>query len=110
MKRLTLLIPILMIGIFLTSCESQKHISVTVIDKNTGQPLDSVLVKINAGKKGNYNMSTAEGYTDPNGKFETDIMIGCTFGCYDIYSEYNKKGYTKKTEFNKTEGKVELEQ
>jgi hypothetical protein len=37
-------------------------------------------------------------------------MIGCAFGCYDIYTHYIKLGYAKKTELNKTEGLVELEE
>ena len=92
----------------LTSCDGYKHISVVVIDEVTKEPIDSVFVKVNAGKNGDYNKSYDEGYTNSTGKFETDIMIGCTAGCYDIYMEYSKKGYETKIELNLTEGRVLL--
>lgn len=90
------------------SCEANKHISVTVLNSLTKQPLDSVLVKVNAGKNGDYNKSTSEGYTNSSGKFETYMMIGCAFGCYDIYISYSKNGYKDKKELNNTEGAIEL--
>lgn len=37
------------------------------------------------------------------------MMIGCSFGCYDIFMEYSKSGYTRKKALNMTEGVVELE-
>ncbi len=92
----------------LSSCEVNKLISVTVIDKQTKQPLDSVFVEVKAGKDGNYNKSTARGYTNAKGKFETHLMIGCANGCYDVYTEYTKSSYTKTVELNKTEATVEM--
>jgi hypothetical protein len=105
--RFTILIVIL--GITLISCETNKQISVTVIDKLTKQPIDSVLIEVKAGKNGDYTKNYAKGYTDSNGKFETNMMIGCSFGCYDIYMEYDKNGYAHKKELNHTEGLIELE-
>ena len=93
---------------FLMSCETYKNISVTVVDSITLKPIDSVLVKINAGKNGDYNKNYSDGYTDISGKFQTDMMIGCSFGCYDIYMEYSKKGYENKTDLNVTKGTVLL--
>jgi hypothetical protein len=87
----------------LVGCESQQHISVTVVDEDSGQALDSVFVQVNAGKDGDYNKSTDEGYTDENGHYETYMMIGCTFGCYDIQMTYTKTGYEKLVQLNKTD-------
>lgn len=109
MKTIQLIIALLVLGITLVSCEANKLISVTVVDKVTKQPVDSVFVKVNAGKNGDYTKNSTSGYTNSSGKFETHMMIGCTFGCYDIYIDYDKSGYVHKTEFNKTEGVVELE-
>lgn len=92
----------------LISCEANKHISVTVFDSISKKPLDSVFVKVKAGKNGDYHKSYREGFTDTNGKFDTYMMIGCAFGCYDIYMEYTKNGYTEKIDFNVTEGNVYL--
>jgi hypothetical protein len=98
------------LAIIMISCEANKLISVTVVDKSTKQPIDSVYVKINAGKNGDYTKNQAAGYTDTAGKFETYMMIGCAFGCYDIYITYTKNGYNIKEDLNKTEGTVELEE
>lgn len=100
----------LIIAISLVSCEANRHISVIVIDEFTEKPIDSVFVKVNAGKNGDYNKNYDEGYTDSSGKFEADMMIGCFFGCYDIYMEYSKKGYETKTDLNLTKGTVILKQ
>ena len=100
----------LIIAVSLISCEGYKHISVTVIDEVTREPIDSVFVKINAGKNGDYNKNYDEGYTNISGKFETDMMIGCSFGCYDIYMEYSKKGYETRTDLNLIEGRILLKQ
>ncbi len=105
--RIYIVVFILMFS--LLSCEANKLISVTVIDKLSRKPVDSVLVEINAGKKGDYNKNVAAGYTNSEGKFETHMMIGCAFGCYDIYTKYSKIGYTKLVDLNKTEGIIELE-
>jgi len=92
----------------LVACESQQHISVTVVDEATGQALDSVFVQVNAGKDGDYDKNTDEGYTDENGIYETYMMIGCTFGCYDIQMTYTKAGYEKLVQLNKTDGTISL--
>lgn len=92
----------------LISCETNKHVLVTVLNSATNQPIDSVMVNVNAGKNGDYNKSTAKGYTDENGKYESYLMIGCSFGCYDIYIEYTKTGFKTKRDLNITEGTVFL--
>jgi len=78
----------------LAACEAQKEFLVTVNDHVTGKPIDSVHVVFKAGKNGDYNKSGAEGYTDSTGKFHASFMIGCSFGCYDIFMELHKKGYS----------------
>ena len=99
---------ILLCTLLFTSCEANKHITVTVFDAATNQPVDSVKIKVNAGTNGDYNKSYTEGFTDENGKFETYLMIGCAFGCYDIYIEYQKNGYIVKKDLNITEGNILL--
>lgn len=101
-----------LLALTMVSCEGPKYFSVTVVDKITQQPLDSVFVKVKvmAGKKEKsaYNL---EGYTDSSGKFIKDEMIGYGLSIkrWDFYMEYNKVGYKPKVEINKTEGIVELE-
>lgn len=107
-KIIQLITAILIAGITFVSCEQNKLITVTVVDKLTRQPLDSVYIEIKAGKKGDYTKANKSGYTNSAGKFETHMVIGCSFGCYDIFMEYSKSGYTRKTELNRTEGVVEL--
>ena len=107
-KKIQFILAILVLGITLVSCEQNKLISITVVDKTTRQPLDSVYIEIKAGKKDDFTKSTKSGYTNSAGKFETHMVIGCSFGCYDIFMEYSKSGYTRKTELNRTEGVVEL--
>jgi hypothetical protein len=103
---------VLIIGLGLISCEGPKYFSVTVVDKITKRPLDSVLVKVivKAGRKEKtaYNI---EGYTDSTGKFIRDEMIGYGLSMkrWDFYMEYDKAGYAHKSELNKTEGVVELD-
>ena len=109
MKTIRFNLAIFIIGITLLSCETNKLISVMVIDNQTRQPIDSILVEISAGKNGDYTKSGAKGYTNSKGEFKTHIMIGCAFGCYDIYTNYSKSGYIKKIDLNKTEGLIELE-
>jgi len=90
------------------ACESQKHISVTVIDEVTRQPLDSVFVQVDAGNNGVYNKNSDDGFTDESGKYETYMMIGCSFGCYDIRMTYTKSGYEKLIQLNNTIDTISL--
>ncbi len=85
------------------------HILVTVVDKNTGKPLQGVFVEAKAGKNGDYTKNHAAGTTDSTGTFEAYMMVGCAFGCYDILMEYKKDGYLFKSEMNEIEKVVELE-
>lgn len=103
-----LLIYLSFLFLLLYSCETNKHIRITAYNALSNEPVDSVLVKINAGKNGDYNKSTSQGYTDKDGNFETYLMIGCAFGCYDIYIEYSKINFKTKVELNQTEGKIFL--
>jgi hypothetical protein len=109
MKIIQYTITVFVLGFTLISCETNKRISVTVIDKITRKPIDSVFTEVNAGKNGDYTKNSTKGYTNSSGKFETHMMIGCAFGCYDVYMKYSKNGYVQKTELNKTEGLIELE-
>lgn len=84
-------------AILLISCESYQTVEMTVKDAETMTVLDSVLVDVKAGKNGNYEMSGTSGYTDSLGNFSGSFMIGCSFGCYDIYVECSKPGYKKYT-------------
>ena len=61
---------ILVLGITLVSCEQNKLISITVVDKATRQHFDSVYIAIKAGKKGDYTKTNKSGYTNSAGKFE----------------------------------------
>jgi hypothetical protein len=112
MKTIQILITTLIIGFLLSSCEGPKYFSVTVIDKATKQPVDSVFVevKVMAGnkEKSAYNL---KGYTDSSGKFIREEMIGYGLSMrhWDFSMEYHKKGYLPKAEINQTEGLVELE-
>lgn len=93
----------------LVSCESNKLISVKIIDKETKLPIDSVFVEVNAGKDGDYTKSRTSGYSNASGEFKTQLMIGCADGCYDIQMIYSKRSYHQKTELNNTEGIIVLE-
>ncbi|MGD0711137.1 MAG: hypothetical protein ABR968_08120 [Bacteroidales bacterium] len=112
MKKIKFTIIILLLSFVLASCEGPKKFSVTIVDKQTQQPLDSVFVdvKVMDGKneKSSYNI---QGYTDSNGKFIKEEMIGygVSMRRWDFYMEYDKKGYVSKKELNHTEGLVELE-
>ena len=103
---------ITIIVLFLAACEGPKIFSVTVIDKATQRPIDSVfvVVKVKAGNKEQsaYNL---EGFTDASGKFTREEMIGYGLSLqrWHFYMEYDKKGYVHKTETDRTEGVVELE-
>lgn len=97
-------------AITLTSCESYQTVELTVKDSETGLALDSVLVEIKAGKNENYDLSGTTGYTDSTGNFSGSFMIGCAFGCYDIYVECSKSGYKKYvSEMNVIEENILLE-
>ncbi|MFO7880850.1 MAG: hypothetical protein ACQES0_06020 [Bacteroidota bacterium] len=101
--------PILLVSLFaLMSCESQEHISVTVIDQTSKEPLDSVLVEIRAGNNEDYSQNYDEGYTDSTGHYETYMMIGCSFGCYDIQTSYIKENYRKEIQLNNLKDTIEL--
>lgn len=108
----TYVFSIFIIVILFVSCEGPKYFSVTVVDKVTRQPIDSVLVKVvvKAGdsEKSQYNL---QGHTDFAGKFIREEMIGYGLSMrrWDFYMEYDKPGYAHKTEVNRTEGVVELE-
>jgi len=82
-------------SILLFSCESYQTIELVVKDAETLTIIDSAFVDVNAGKNGNYEMSGTSGYTDSTGYFTGSFMIGCSFGCYDIYVECSKQGYKK---------------
>lgn len=106
-KNLTSIFVVLLCLIF-SSCERHLVLSGKVVDSATNEPIDSVFVEFNGGKKGNYNKSHCETYTDLTGNYETSMMIGCAFGCYDFISSFSKTGYKTKQEFNFENGTVIL--
>lgn len=93
LKTTSKLLSLLFFVIVLISCESQKHIDLVVLNKQTKEPIDNVFVKVTAGKGEDFTKSGDEGYTNTTGKYETYIMIGCSGGCYDIKINYSKKGF-----------------
>lgn len=97
--------------IFVTTilgCESQMTIAVTCVDSESKQPIEGVHVLVEAGKNGDYTKAGQEGFTGEDGRFDASMMIGCAFGCYDIYITYTKEGYQTKKDFNILEGRVDL--
>lgn len=87
-----LIVAITLILLF-TSCEGYKCAEGIIVDKDTGIPLDSVLVNVKTGKK--------QMYTDSSGKFEVcNQMGGCVFGCRDITVEFSKPGFKTLIKFN----------
>ena len=102
----------LIFSMIFISCEGPKHFAVTVIDKQTKQPIDSVLVRVKVKRGMNENEAyNLQGYTDSEGKFTAEEMIGTGLSPirFDFYMEYNKNGYADKTELNNTDGIIELE-
>lgn len=108
MMKKNLFITAMISSLFFFSCESQRIISVNCVNALTGEPVDSVLVNVNAGLDGDYNKSTRSGYTDSTGHFETTIMIGCPGKCYDIYVSYTKNGFEFVKNLNELEGEIKL--
>jgi len=94
--------------ISILGCEAQKTIAVTCVDAQTKQAIEGVHVLIEVGKNGDYTKAGQEGETDSEGRFDASMMIGCAFGCYDIYITYTKVGYQTKKDFNILEGRVDL--
>lgn len=112
MKIIKFLISGIIACAILVSCERRENFSITVVDKTTQQPVDSVLVKVivKAGKK-EKSANNFQGYTDSAGKFITTVPIGYGLSMKrrDFYMTYSKNGYAKKEEKNRTNGVVELE-
>lgn len=82
-------LPILLlvvIVILFTSCEGARTSSGTVIDNQTGLPLDSVLCNVISGHK--------TVLTDKTGKFNVENPMGaCMNKCKDITIEFSKNGF-----------------
>jgi len=112
LKEVRFLFVLLVAGSFLCACEGPKYYSITVVDKTTHMPLDSVFIKVKVfagdAEKSAYNL---QGYSDSKGNFIRDEMIGYGIGIrrWDFFMEYSKPGYESITEKNKTEGVVELQ-
>lgn len=112
MKAIPSIIMLIATVLILGSCEGPKNFAVTVMDKGTQQPLDSVLVFVKV-KRGEHGTSSEflQGYTDATGKFMREEMIGTGLSMkrWYFYMEYSKNGYMPKTELDRTEGLVEME-
>jgi hypothetical protein len=111
MKIIPFTITTLFLGLFLNSCEGPFHIQLTVVDKITKKPLDSVFVQVKTTTKNGQIQQQFSTYTDSTGKLREDgyKMVGFFSPHEDYHLEYDKKGYTHKVEMNKTDGLVELE-
>jgi hypothetical protein len=113
MRKQNLLTFFLLLALnFLFSCEAPKLFSVTVIDKKSQKPIDSVRVTIRAEAGGKEQTAYhRQGYTDSLGRFKLSQMIGYGLSVkrWIFYMDYEKKGYIPKTEQDITEGIVELE-
>ncbi|HBX51980.1 MAG: hypothetical protein A2275_18040 [Bacteroidetes bacterium RIFOXYA12_FULL_35_11] len=111
-KTIIFAFAIITCSLIFLSCEGPKYFSVTVIDKTSRKPIDSVYVKISS-KRGETEQSAYKnsGYTDSLGNFNTEMMIGMgmSFKKFVFFMEYSKNGYKTKTEEDKTNGLVELE-
>ena len=108
LKTTLKLLSLLLFVIVLISCEAQKHINLVVLNKQTNAPIDSVFVKVTAGKGDDFTKSGDEGYTNSTGKYETYIMIGCSGGCYDIKINYDKEGFKTVETMNQIKDTVYL--
>ena len=108
LKTIPKVLSLLFIAIVLISCEAQKQISVIVLNKQTSQPIDSVFVKVMAGKNGDFTKSGDKGYTNKTGKYGTYIMVGCAGGCYDIKINYTKDGFNTTETMNQIKDTVYL--
>ncbi|MGV6860665.1 MAG: hypothetical protein ACWA41_02785 [Putridiphycobacter sp.] len=75
------------------SCESQKHIQITVLNDTNSLPIDSAYIEVSAGKNGDFTKNQDYGFTNKKGQYETYMMIGCAGGCYDIKINISKEGY-----------------
>jgi hypothetical protein len=108
MKAISKLVLLLFSLIVLISCEAQKEINVFVLNEETGSPISGALVKVMAGKGGDFTKSGDEGHTNRNGNYETNIMIGCAGGCYDIKINYSKEGFKTVERMNQIQDTVYL--
>ena len=107
-KKITPLLIILFVSTVLISCESQKYISVVVLNKQTREPINNVFIKVMAGKDGDFTKNKDEGYTNADGKYETYMMIGCAGGCYDIKIKYTKEDFETVETLNQIKDTVYL--
>lgn len=82
---------------FLIACDCMQHVSGTVVDKETGQPIDSVY--IDKRTKGN---ST---YTDNKGSFTIVAITGGFCLCNPVKVVATKIGYEETTLKIKNGGK-----
>ena len=88
MKKIT--IGLLAFGLITSSCDCGQHIEGIVIDQDTQQPIDSVIIIRN--KMDQYI------YTDSLGKFNiTGVTVGGWFGYPGMSVSFIKNGYKKVT-------------
>jgi hypothetical protein len=77
----------------LPSCSGSRCADGTVIDKDSQQPLDSVLCTVITG--------TQTAYTDEKGHYSVCNHMGaCDMGCKSITVEFSKPGFKPVTQEN----------
>jgi len=80
------LIVIIIISLFIQSCDCMQHVSGTIIDAKTKQPITEVTVN----KKGNDNDNAT---TNGKGEFEISSISGGLFRCPPMKIIIKKEGY-----------------
>ena len=91
MKYYLLLLPLILL---LTTCEGYTEANGIVVDDDTNQPLDSVLVGSWAYKINDHNFES-EILTDSTGKWwATTGLVGCGCNkCADLVVQFSRQGY-----------------
>jgi len=73
--------------LFFASCDCTTHVTGTVIDRDTKEPIDSVYYS---------TFLWRDGITDSTGSFTTGQRAGA-FGCIWVKVDIHKEGYIPKT-------------
>jgi hypothetical protein len=85
------------VSLILSGCEGFVGENGVVLDKETGERISNVTVKLESS-----NINGITDSTNKNGYFETSTLVGCVFGGCDEYQlVFEKDGYsTKKIDEN----------
>lgn len=101
---------ILALCLLIMSCDCIRDGSGVVVDSNTNQPIDSVLVKSYIGKVREKSFER-EMLTDTSGNFTggTGMTGGGFGGCPDLVMQFSKKGYITRTVKNPRNATIKLD-